>query len=344
LIPVRNERKTLPDLLLAIDRLNYPPERLTIVFVDDGSTDGSLYLLDPYLVERNNWHLLSLPVNVGKAEALNLALKRFSGGDIIVIYDADERPEPESLAWLVEPFADQRVGGVSGQRAVINGLASPAASYSTFEGLVHQCVTMQAKSHLALAPALLGANCAYRRRALAEVGNFKTRALLEDTDLTIKLARAGWLLKYVPEAISYHRVPETLTGYWRQHTRWSRGFADTARDQSLATLTASGLPPLVRLELLLFSVGYLDRLALLTASMLLLWRRGMMAVLLGFSLLTPLLQVMVALRISGQPAALWRRIVWVPFFFGLDIAMAVTSFYNAVRHSEQHWEERDARQ
>jgi cellulose synthase/poly-beta-1,6-N-acetylglucosamine synthase-like glycosyltransferase len=275
---------------------------------------------------------------------LNQALKRFSKGEIIAIYDADERPEPECLARLVQPFLDQRVGGVSGRRAVSNSLASPVASYTTIEGLVHQNITMRAKNHLALAPALLGANCAYRRLALVGVGNFKAGALLEDTDLTVKLARAGWLLKYVPEAVSYHRVPETLTGYWRQHTRWSRGFADTARDQSLATLIKPGLPPIMRLELLLFSAGYLDRLAVLAASLLLLWRKRLLAKLLGFSLLTPLFQVMVALRIGGQPAALWRRMVWMPFFFGLDMAMAIASFSAALRHTEQPWEERVDRQ
>jgi cellulose synthase/poly-beta-1,6-N-acetylglucosamine synthase-like glycosyltransferase len=301
-------------------------------------------VLDSAVAERDNWYVLSLPENLGKAEALNQALKRFSKGEIIVIYDADERPEPESLARLVQPFVDQRVGGVSGRRAASNSLASPAASYTAFEGLVHQCITMRAKNHLGLAPALLGANCAYRRQALDTVGNFKAGALLEDTDLTVKLARAGWLLKYVPEAVSYHRVPETVVGYWRQHTRWSRGFADTAREQSLATLIMSGVPLFMRLELLFFTAGYLDRIALLSAGVLLLWRRGLLAVLLGFSVLTPLLQVMVALRISDQPAILWRRMVWTPFFFGLDIAMAVASFSDALRHTKQYWEERDDRQ
>ncbi|HXV97894.1 MAG TPA: glycosyltransferase family 2 protein, partial [Anaerolineae bacterium] len=173
LAPIRNEAETLPEFLPALARLAYPAEKLTIVLIDDGSTDGSDKLIREWIRGRDNWHLLSLRQNAGKAQALNSALVAFPQGEIVAIYDADERPEHVALQILVSPFADKKIGGVSGRRAVSNPLASPAASYITFEGLVHQLVTTRAKSKLNLAPALLGANCAYRRLALAGVGNFE---------------------------------------------------------------------------------------------------------------------------------------------------------------------------
>ncbi len=345
LTPIRNEAQALPEFLTALAGLDYPAEKLAVVLVNDGSTDGSEALIQNWIEGRDNWHLLSLPENVGKAQALNLALERFPG-EIVAIYDADERPRSDALLTLVEPFADPQVGGVSGRRAVSNALASPAASYTTFEGLVHQLVTLRAKDKLNLAPAILGANCAYRRVALAQAGNFKPGALLEDSDLTLKLARAGWKIRFEPKSVSYHAVPESVSGYWRQHTRWARGFNEVAKAQAQVTLSDQRLSLFLRLELLAFALGYLDRLALLVgAGLSLVSRRARLLLgwVVGVSLLTPLVQIMAALTVGREPLAMWLRIVWLPVFFMFDIAMAVAGLWATLRQAPQIWEERRAR-
>lgn len=343
LAPVRNEAQALPDLLAALNRLDYPEAKLTVGLIDDGSTDNSRMILEQALAYHSNWRLLALPYNIGKAGALNAALETFPQAEIVAIYDADERPDPAALRILVQSFTEPGVGAVSGRRAISNSLASPAASYTTFENVVHQLVTMRAKDRLNLAPAILGANCAYRRVALAEVGGFKPGALLEDTDLTVKLKRAGWQSRFVPGAVSYHQVPETIAGYWRQHTRWARGFNEVARDQGSALLHDPDLPLPVRLELLFFSLGYLDRLALLAGVGLALLKQRLAAGAIIISLLTPFLQVMAALAIAQESALLWRRVTWLPFFFGLDLAMACVGFWETVRKTPQIWEERQSR-
>jgi 1,2-diacylglycerol 3-beta-glucosyltransferase len=343
LVPIRNEARTLPDLLAALGQLHYPEDKLNLVLINDGSTDNSETIMQGWTALKANRHLLSLAHNLGKAAALNAALARFPQGEIVVVYDADERPQPAALRGLACHFHESEVGAVSGRRAISNGLASPAASYTTFENLVHQLVTLRAKDRLDLAPAILGANCAYRRLALAEVGYFKPGALLEDTDLTVKLKQAGWQIRFEPAAVSYHQVPETVSGYWKQHTRWARGFNEVARAQGHSLLRDPHLPLAVRLELLLFSLGYLDRLALLAGLGLALLKQRLAAGAVILSLLTPFLQVMAALKIGREPAGMWRRMAWLPFFFGLDLAMACTGFWETIRKTPQIWEERQSR-
>ncbi|MCI0396831.1 MAG: glycosyltransferase family 2 protein [Chloroflexi bacterium] len=342
LAPVRNERRELPEFLAALDNLEYPAGRLTIVLIDDGSTDGSQTLLCTWANGRAHVNALALPGNQGKASALNQALVVFPQGEIVVVYDADERPRPDTLRCLVPHFADERVAAVTGRRLVSNPLDSPAATYATFENLVHQLVTIRAKDRLKLVPAILGSNCAYRREALERAGNFKPAALLEDTDLTMRLARAGWQTRFEPRAISSHAVPRTVGGYWRQHTRWARGFNEVAAEQAPPTLLDSRPPPLLRLELLLFSLGYLDRVALLLGGVLALLapQRGLLRPALLLHLLTPLVQVLVALRLAGAPPALWLRLGWLPLFFLLDLAMAVAGLLNTWRRPRPAWEER----
>ena len=345
LAPFRNEARALPGLLLALHGLDYPPGRLTVALVDDGSTDGSEALAQAWSKGRDNWRVLSLPQNRGKAAALNAALAALPGGAVIAVYDADEQPRPDALRALAAHMAEPDVGGVSGRRVIANGLASPAAGYTTLEGLVHQLVTMRAKDRLNLAPALLGSNCAYRREALVRAGCFEPGALLEDSDLTLKLARAGWRTRFEPTAISYHAVPQTLAGYWRQHTRWARGFNEVARSHLAAVLQDSRLAPGLRLELAAFALGYLDRLALLAAVGLVLLRveRALLVRVLLLSLATPLGQAVAALYIERAPPALWARLAWLPLFFGADVAMAAAGLWAGVRRAPRVWEERGSR-
>lgn len=345
LAPFRNEVRALPDLLLALHGLDYPAGRLTVVLVDDGSTDGSEAVAQAWSKGRDNWRVLSLPHNRGKAAALNAALADLPRSAIVAVYDADERPRPDALRTLAAAMAEPDVGGVSGRRAVANGLASPAAGYTALEGLVHQLVTMRAKDRLNLAPALLGSNCAYRWQALIGVGCFEPGALLEDSDLTLKLARAGWRTRFEPAAISYHTVPQTLAGYWRQHTRWARGFNQVARSHLGAVIGDSRLAPALRLELAAFALGYLDRLALLAAVGLALlgMERGLLVRVLLLSLASPLAQAAAALYIERAPPALWARLAWLPLFFGVDVAMATASLWAGLRRVPRVWEERGSR-
>jgi biofilm PGA synthesis N-glycosyltransferase PgaC len=193
---------------------------------------------------------------------------------------------------------------------------------------------------------MLGSNCVYRRAALVQAGGFKAGALLEDTDLTLRLARAGWQTRFEPQAVSYHAVPTTLTGYWRQHSRWARGFNEAAREQGFTVLLDRRLAWPVRLELLLFALGYLDRLAVAAGSLLLLTGRAKRPLtwLLPVSLLTPVVQTIAALALEHAPAAVWTRLGWLPFFFLLDVAMAATGLWRSLRQSPRRWEERQARQ
>lgn len=330
LAPFHNESQTLGAFLRCLERLDYPAHLLTIVLIDDGSTDGSAEIARRWQHGRFQTRLLSLPENAGKAEALNAALVRFTQGQMVAVYDADERPHPDALRKLIARFAADRTGAASGRRAVSNPLVSHVASHATLENLVHQLVTIRAKDRLGLAPAVLGSNCVYRRDALAEVGGFRPDAVLEDSDLSVRLARNGWQVRFVPEAVSYHAAPHTMKDYWRQHTRWARGFRSVAQTEGREALADDALPWYLRLELLAFSLGYLDRLAwfavLFRAAWTLLMKRRPARLLLSLSIasfMTPLLQVLVALRLSRAPASMWLQTIWLPLFLPLDISIAL---------------------
>jgi len=348
LIPCRDEAAALPRLWVALDALDYPHDRLRAVCVDDASSDATAALAQAWAATRPWAQALTLAANAGKAQALNQALHSLdprpdAAEDVIVIYDADHTPAPASLKALAAAFAADDVAGASGQMRVSNGGASPAAAYAAIESLVNQFITMRAKDRLNLAPALLGSNCAYRGAALAAVGGFTRGALLEDSDLTLALAQAGWRTRFVPASVSDHRAPLSLRGYVQQHLRWNRGFHQVSGGRLGALWRRPGLTLLYKLELTFFALGYADRLALLAGAaftLVDLLRPGTFGFpwpvwLIYFGL--PALEMVAALALAGERPAVFARLAVVPFFFAFDIAIAAWSALQSALRRPTRW-------
>jgi cellulose synthase/poly-beta-1,6-N-acetylglucosamine synthase-like glycosyltransferase len=347
LVPGRNEAAALPGLFRALDHLDYPREALRAIVVDDGSTDDTARLARAWAAGRPWAAALSLPANRGKAQALNDALaSELHPGfkpELIAIYDADHHPAPGALIPLAAPFVRADVGAASGQMRVSNGLASPAAAYAMIESLVNQFVTMRAKDRLRLAPAVLGSNCAYRASALRAVGRFQGGALLEDSDLTLALALAGWRTRFVPESISDHNAPLSVSGYVRQHLRWNRGFHQVAGGRLGAVWRNPRLSLPLKLELTFFTFGYADRLALLAALLFTLAdlvRPGLFrfppivwAIYFG----VPAFETLAALVLARERPAAYLRLVYVPAFFALDIVIAAWSAAQSLLRRPLRW-------
>jgi len=110
-IAMHNEAGVLQQKLQNLAELDYPREKLQIIIVSDGSSDGTYELLanSPIPVER-----ICLPAQQGKAVALNHGVQR-AEGEIVVFMDTRQRVLPSALRSLASGFADPSVGAVSGE-------------------------------------------------------------------------------------------------------------------------------------------------------------------------------------------------------------------------------------
>ena len=343
LIPCRDEEDMIPGLYESICCLDYPKDKAHVVLINDGSTDSSSTLMEQFAQCTHGWHVLNLKKNVGKSAALNIAIKRNPVGEIIYVFDADHRPKPDAIKLSIRYFDDPLVAGVSGQTIPLNPLCSPVSYYETVEASVHQMVTMRAKDRLDLAPALLGSNCGYRREALIKCGGFRNGVCLEDTDLTLAFYRAGYKTRFVEEAISYHQVPKDVDGYLKQHSRWARGFNEVAKQHIIGLVKNKQMSFLLRTELLMFSAGYLDRIALF----LLIFITGLSKLfprlprvprkLLYFTLLSPFIQIAGLFLEQKSSLAMWLRLPFIGVFFVLDIFVAIRAMINTILRRPPVW-------
>jgi poly-beta-1,6-N-acetyl-D-glucosamine synthase len=113
LVVARNEEAAIAGKLENLLALDYPPEKLDIVVVSDGSTDGTAARLAQFAGHPRVRTLLKA-FSQGKAAGLNDAMK-LARGEVALFTDARQKIECGALRLLVENFADPAVGCASGE-------------------------------------------------------------------------------------------------------------------------------------------------------------------------------------------------------------------------------------
>src|SRR5207247_5363220 len=111
IIAAHNEEARLRDKLVNIRQLDYPRDRLNVILVSDGSTDGTNDIL--HTVSDPSIRCIFLPARGGKANALNHAVAQ-ADQQILIFSDAATKFAPDAVAKLARHFADPRVGAVCG--------------------------------------------------------------------------------------------------------------------------------------------------------------------------------------------------------------------------------------
>lgn len=257
----RNEGPHVEHLLDALDRLDYPPDSMFTVLVNDCSGDDTGDRLARWAAGRRRVLFVDLPRRVGKSAALNEGIAAAPGSELLAVCDADIRPRPDWLGKLARSFADDTVGMASGVLLPRNADASPVARYAAVESWVHQLVTSTGKDRLDLNPPAHGASV-YRRDALEGIGAFAADGPGEDVRATAALTSVGWRTRFIPDAVAENTVADGLRDYWQQHLRWARNVwaAGGARRGPHRQLRMRR-----RVEAVMSSLGYVDRLVFVAA-------------------------------------------------------------------------------
>ncbi len=220
IIPCHNEETLIKETLNYLSQLDYP--EYEIIAVDDGSTDTTSKILKEYAQKLSNMRVVYLKENKGKAYALNVGTA-VAKHEFILTLDADAFVDKNALKWLAWHFVKfPRVGAVTGNPRVINRTTLlgkiQTGEYSTIIGLIKRTQRVLGK-----VLTVSGVMAAFRKQALISVSLWDTDMVTEDIDITWKLEKKFWDIRYEPRALSWIHVPETLRGLWRQRLRWAQG-------------------------------------------------------------------------------------------------------------------------
>lgn len=198
------------DNLLALD---YPRDRLQILIGSDGSRDRTGELMRA-AAERHAGAPLQCLVfdqNRGKANVLNDLAAR-TEGELLVFSDANTLFAPDALRHLVAPFADEHVGGVSGELRLIG------AGGDNQDGLYWR-IEQLLKFFENRIGGLLGANgaiYAIRRRLWKPLA---ADTICDDFLVAMNVAAAGYRLRYAPAAWAAEDMPARIAEEYRRRVR-----------------------------------------------------------------------------------------------------------------------------
>jgi dolichol-phosphate mannosyltransferase len=193
IIPCHNESATLAEILKKIIDVDIEKE---IIFVDDGSGDGSLDIASKF-VGRCRITLLKHDKNKGKGAAVRTGIK-YATGDIIIIQDADLENDPEDYHPILEKFRDSGTTVVYGSRNLKKSNERFNIRFWLGGVVLSKITNLLYGSNITDEPTCYKA---FRRSVISDI-EFKGDSFDWEPEITAKLLKAGYKIKEVP--ISYY--------------------------------------------------------------------------------------------------------------------------------------------
>ena len=203
----------IKETLLAIKKIRYPH---TTYLCDEANDD----YLKAFCAEHGIKHVTRNNRINAKAGNINNALLQATG-EICLILDPDHVPQEDFLDEIIPYFEDKKIGFVQAVQSYYNveeSLLAKGAAEQTFHFYGPIMMTMNTYGTVNA----IGANCVFRREALDSIGGHAP-GLSEDMHTAMRLYSKGWKSVYLPGVCTKGLVPSSLTAYYKQQLKWSRG-------------------------------------------------------------------------------------------------------------------------
>jgi cellulose synthase/poly-beta-1,6-N-acetylglucosamine synthase-like glycosyltransferase len=324
-LAVHNEAEALPAKLRNLADLDYPPDRLEVVIVSDGSTDGTNQILAAQAEKRLS--VVFSREHLGKGSALNRGVQAASGA-IVVFTDARQRLAADALRHLVRNFADPSVGCVSGELM----LGEPGATACAQGVGLYWSIEKKIRQWESVTGSVVGATGALYAVRRELIVPLPPGTILDDVYIPLHVARHGARVAFEPAARAwdvvtpspqqeFRRKVRTLTGNYQlvQLAPWLLSRANPVRFKFVSHKLCRLLAPFALAGVLCSSVlleGPLYRLALVLQ--LLFYGLGLLA--------------MARRKLGGA-----TRLAHVALAFLMLNTAAVVAFVNFVTRKKEVW-------
>jgi cellulose synthase/poly-beta-1,6-N-acetylglucosamine synthase-like glycosyltransferase len=228
IVALYREARVVPDLIAALDALDYPPEKLDIKFVleaDDNETIAAIDMMEP----GPSYDIIIVPPGGPrtKPHALNVALCS-ARGRFTAVFDAEDIPERDQLRRAADMFMryGERLSCVQARLSIHNTEDSWLTRLFTAEYCGLFDVFLPGLSARRLPLPLGGSSNHFHTATLREIGGWDPYNVTEDADLGYRLARRGGQTCVI-ESTTYEEAPATLQAWLKQRRRWFKGWMQT---------------------------------------------------------------------------------------------------------------------
>ncbi|MGF7163074.1 cellulose synthase/poly-beta-1,6-N-acetylglucosamine synthase-like glycosyltransferase [Rhodoligotrophos appendicifer] len=228
LVPVFREADVLEDLVVSLLAIDYPAAKLDIKIIleeEDRETRKAVEAIElPGCFE-----IIVVPrlLPQTKPKALNYAL-RFIRGSFVVIYDAEDRPEPDQLRLAIARFqeAGPATACLQGRLSFFNPDENWLTRQFTIEYATLFDLLLPVLARFNLPIPLGGTSNHFRVEVLREAGAWDPFNVTEDADLGVRMARLGYRIGVIPST-TYEEANCRPGNWMRQRSRWIKGWIQT---------------------------------------------------------------------------------------------------------------------
>jgi len=228
-IALYREARVVPQLVRAIDALDYPRAKIEIKFVieiDDDATNNALRACAPQAPSE----IVIAPKGAPrtKPRALNVAMP-LARGALVAVFDAEDVPQPGQLRRAAALFESlpQEIACLQASLVIDNARQNWMTALFAMDYAALFDVYNRGLAALDLPLFLGGTSNHFRIAPLREIGFWDAFNVTEDADLGLRLVRAGYGVRTF-NSDTYEEAPGDFVALTRQRTRWLKGWMQTA--------------------------------------------------------------------------------------------------------------------
>ena len=228
LVPLFRETGVVHQLISSLNALDYPTDKLDIKLVLEADDTVMIATLGEIPL-RPHFEVIIVPEAKPqtKPKALNYALQ-FARGELVVIFDAEDIPQPNQLRLAAQKFATSPKDMVCLQAKLTfyNANENWLTRQFTIEYAVLFDLVLPMLASMSLPLPLGGTSNHFRMGALRKLGWWDPFNVTEDADLGIRLARFGWYAD-VLDSSTFEEANNDLSNWMSQRARWLKGWIQT---------------------------------------------------------------------------------------------------------------------
>lgn len=228
LVPLFHEGAVLPRLIQGLSEMDYPKDKLEILMLmeeDDTETNQAFETIAPpahfrrIRIKRSYPHTKPKACDIGLAQAT---------GDYLVIYDAEDRPEPDQLKKAVIGFRQcpEEVVCLQAKLNFYNRNQNIMSKWFTTEYSMWYDLFLPGLSQFDAPIPLGGTSNHFQMQALKELGGWDPYNVAEDCDLGIRLYKRGMRTR-VLDSTTWEEACSHVGSWIRQRSRWIKGYMQT---------------------------------------------------------------------------------------------------------------------
>lgn len=311
-IAAYNEKDFVAEKVKNSRELDYPAEKLHMVWVTDGSDDGTPDLLRTF----HGVEVHHQPQRSGKIGAMNRGMKLVKT-PIVVFCDANTMLGKESIRRIVNMFSDPKVGCVSGEKRIISKDKDAAAGAG--EGIYwkYESTLKKWDAELYSVVGAAGELFAIRTDLYREV---ERDTLLDDFIISLRVAQEGYTIQYDPEAYAIETASANVKEELKRKIRISAGgIQSVIRLSSLLNIFKYGTLSFqyISHRVLRWTLAPLSLLLMIPAGLLLALHEGI----LGFGFYSSLFWLQILFYLSAllgwylENRSIKVKLLFVPYYF-----------------------------